>query len=41
MDNSKKEEFVENIYSLMLNVYNYLYQTGKTKGHWEDIRGTI
>ena len=40
MENTKKEEFVEKIYFLMLKAYDYLYNTGKKDGHWEDIRGT-
>lgn len=40
MDIQKKEEIIERIYYLLGGAYNYLYETGKEIGHWEDTRGT-
>jgi hypothetical protein len=40
MDTNNKEVIAERIYYLLCSSYQYLYETGKKKGHWEDLRGT-
>ena len=40
MDIDKKEEVIERLYYLLCGGYGYLYDTGKSNGHWDDIRGT-
>jgi hypothetical protein len=40
MQLEKKQEAIDRIYHLLCTGYSYLYETGKSKGHWDDIRGT-
>ncbi len=39
-NNQQIEEYNERILFMLGNAYEYLYQTGKLKGYWEDLRGT-
>lgn len=39
-ENYDFDQLVERIIHMLSSGYDYLYQTGKLKGYWEDLRGT-